>query len=100
MQVRHAHNRVIKLREARREGYERITSGVGVRRRGYRGVVGVGCHDRRINREHLRTFEFILIRKEDAIFARFLQVSSGRSLRGRYVVGLAVRGGGYQYTVS
>ncbi len=78
MQVRHGHNRVLKLRVARREGYERITSGVGVRRRRYRRVVGVGCHDRRINREHVRTFEFIVIVNEDAVVTPCLEGRSGR----------------------
>src|SRR6476660_1049611 len=81
MQVCHGHDRALELRVAWREGYEQVTTGVDEWRLGYRRIVGVGSHDRRIDREHVRTREVIGVVNEDSLIFRCLE---GRSRRREY----------------
>src|SRR5215813_2146404 len=67
----HHRNGVLKLLVARGEGLER--------RCGYRRVVDIGPHDRRIDGENQIAIEFIAIVNEDALVTNRLDSRSGHS---------------------
>src|SRR6476659_3628430 len=82
MQVCHGHDWALELRVARREGYQQVATGVDEWRLGYRRIVGVGRHDRRIDREHVRTREVVRVVYEDPlVFGCFESRSRRREYR-------------------